>query len=126
MSAIVDSRGIPFSITYYPAHSSDFRTVEPSLANSLIPLIPQSKLYADKGYDSQSARQCFRSHGLHDYVGKRGIQTSKSDNSARVVVEHFFAALDKARRLLLRYDRYLSSYHSFVMLRTCHLIANHL
>ena len=67
MSAIVDARGIPVSITYYPANFSDFHTVEPSLANSLIPLIPQSKLYADKGYDSHSARECFRSHGLQKH-----------------------------------------------------------
>ena len=122
--AIVDTRGIPLSITYYPANCSDFHTIEQSVANTLIPLIPRSTLYADKGYDSQSARQRFRSYGLNDSIGKRETQTSSSkQRRTRRCLNIFLLLSTKLAAFVLRYDRYLSSYNGFVMLRSCHLLA---
>jgi len=126
MSAIVDEKGLLIAVEYFPGNVSDFRTVKRTLDRKLAPTTPNVPLLADKGYDSSEIRSFIRSQGFVDYVGQRHKRTSRTENSDRAIVENFFAWLDKARRLIMRYETFISTYHSFVMLRCCGLLMKHI
>lgn len=117
--ALVDNRGLPHRLGFVPANVSDHRVVQ-----SIIPF-PKStgrtRVYADKGFDSERFRTTLRDAGFEPRVGKRGQITPKWWERRRRVVERFFAALDKCRRLILRYDKTIHAYAAWTWLASIRL-----
>lgn len=126
LSAIVNHDGVPISLVPFPANTSDYKTVDATLLNSLIFLKTACPMYADKGYDSRDARASFRSHGYIDRVSRRRTVSHRVVNRRRIVVERFFSWLDKNRRILVRYDALVSHYMSWTWLACCKLIGRRL
>ena len=121
LSAIVDQDGLPLSLVFFPANVHDVHTVEPTLKSRVVKSERQP-LYADKGYDSKRVRNIIRQYGNLDRVGKRGTIVHRVVNRRRNVVERFFSWLDKNRRLILRYDSFISSYESWTWLASLRLL----
>ena len=121
LSAIVDDLGVPHALYFCTANMSDYRTVEATCDRILSPhhRVP---IYAGKGYDSRAARAQFRAYNYIDRVGKRRVHTHSVVNRRRGIIERFFGWLDKCRRLILRYDAYLSSYEAWTWLACCRII----
>jgi transposase len=124
MVALVDEKGLPHRLGFVPANMSDFRTV-----SSVLPL-PKGKrgcrFYADKGFDSNEIRQAVRQSGLLPRVPRRGTPTPAWWERRRRVVERFFGALDKNRRLIVRYDKTIDAYRGWTWLACCRLTSRHL
>ena len=126
MSAIVDDEGVPISIVYFPANTSDFCTVEQTLEECMVTLQKGIPLYADKGYDSEKNRELLQKRGLIDRIAKRKTRTHRVVNAKRTIVENFFAFHDKCRRLIMRFDALIASYASFTFIFACDLIVKRL
>ncbi len=124
MVALVDEKGLPHRLGFVPANMSDFRTV-----SSVLPL-PKGKrgcrFYADKGFDSKEIRQAVRQSGFLPRVPRRGTPTPAWWERRRRVVERFFGALDKHRRLIVRYDKTIDAYRGWTWLACCRLTSRHL
>ena len=71
MSAIVTDEGLPVSLTFFPANTSDYRTVYASLDARVSRTRARIPLYADKGYDSTEVRHALWDAGYVDRVAKR-------------------------------------------------------
>ena len=126
LSAIVDDAGIPFALTFFTGNTSDYRTVDQTLADLLVRFEERIPMYTDKGYDSQAVRASLRGAGFLDQVSQRGVRTHPVLNRRRGVVERFFSWMDKYRRLILRYDSLVESYRAFTHLAVIQLIAGRL
>jgi putative transposase len=122
LSAIVDDRGIPLALAAFGANVSDYKTVEPTFRQKLIPLNRRRLFFADKGYDSQDVREYMSGQGLRPRVAKRGTKTPRVEVSARACVENLFGWLDKHRRLLMRFDALVDSYLQLTFLACCHIL----
>ena len=125
LSAMVDSRGLPVSLAFFPANVHDVHTVDATLRNRLLsPSVRGAPLYADKGYWSKDVRQKFCDAGYVDRVSKRGALVHRAINRKRNVVERTFSWLDKNRRLLVRYDATIVAYEAFSWLACMRLLRN--
>ena len=122
LSAVVDQNGLPLSLVFFPAKIHDVHTVEPTLKRRIVNSRHPQPLYADKGYDSKKVRSTIQQYGNLDRVGKRGTIFHKVVNRRRNIVERFFSWLDKNRRLILRYDAFITSYESWTWLASLRLI----
>ena len=116
MSAIVDDLGVPYGALFSPGNHSDFKLFEPTLDSVLIPLERGKEMYGDKGYDSRTNRDACAQHGLRDRLFRRRTKNGRRTHARRGVVERFFSWIDKYRRLLVRYERYVSVYSSMCFL----------
>ena len=112
VSAAIDDDGVPFSLMCVPANTSDMRLLQPALDAAMVPTPNDTPLYADKGYDSNANRRTCISYGLRDRIFKRKTTNGRRTHAKRGVVERFFSWVDKFRRLLLRYESYVSVYES--------------
>ena len=130
LSAIVTDKGIPISLVFFPGNTADVNTVSSSIdyARELLSGFDHKRLplYADKGYDSRAVRNTVNKAGFLERVAKRRVHTHRVLNYKRTVVENFFGWLDKARRLILRYDADIESHSSFTHLAVCSIIARKL
>ena len=122
LSTIVDDRGTPFALLCTPANQSDMRLLEPTLEGAMATLAPETRLYADKGYDSAYNRQICHRRGLRDRIFRRRTINGRRTHAMRGVVERFFAWIDKYRRLILRYERHVAVYESLTLLAFGQLI----
>jgi putative transposase len=98
VSAIVAGDGVPLALAFFPANTSDQRTVEATLRSRLAPRASRgTPLYADKGYDSAANRALMRRFGYVDCIAARRHITHGVVNRRRNVVERSFSWLDKSR-----------------------------
>lgn len=116
LSAAVDDLGVPYSLLCTPANQSDMRLLEPTLAGVITAMPAGTPLYTDKGYDSAANRRICLAHGYHDRIFRRRTTNSRRTHAKRGVVERFFSWLDKYRRLILRYERYVTTYMAMTQL----------
>jgi putative transposase len=64
VSALVADDGVPLALAFFPANTSDQKTVEATLrARLAAPALRGTTLYADKGYDSAANRALMRQFG---------------------------------------------------------------
>ena len=110
VSATVDDLGVPYSLLFTPANQSDMRLLQPTLAAVMANPPPGTPLYADKGYDSLSNRRICSEHGYRDRIFRRRTTNTRRTHATRGVVERFFSWIDKYRRLIVRYERYVKTY----------------
>ena len=110
LSVAVDDKGIPYSLICTPGNRSDMQLLEPTLAAAITPTVAGTPLYTDKGYDSAANRRTCLAYGYRDRIFRRRTSNGRRTHAKRGVVERFFSWLDKYRRLIVRYERYVTTY----------------
>ncbi len=82
------------------------------------------RLIGDKAYDSDPLDECLRAQGIELIAPHRSNRLSPKTQDGRALrrykrrgqVERLHAWLQSARRVVIRYDRNVDHYHSFVRL----------
>ena len=124
-----DGQGIPLTGILSSASTSEFNLIFPTLDTLSIakrPLHPIKKtkiLIADKGYDAGWVREELRKRGITPYIPKRRKKGQieepaynekiKPFYKTRWIIERTFAWFNNYRRLVTRWDRYVSTYQGF-------------
>lgn len=122
--ALVDDRCLPHQLAFVAANVSDHKCLPYILP---FPTDYQgSPVYADKGFDSLSTREEIKAQRYVPCVSKRAKEVPKLWLRRRQVVERFFSALDKCRRLILRYDATIASYEAWTWLGSCRILGNYM
>jgi len=112
LSIIVDEQGIVWSATFHPGNKSDPKAFLHTLsqASQIHAHLPGKKFYADKAYDNRRCDDAVQAAGMINKCWRRKVTYSFCAIRARV--EHVFSWLDKYRRILVRYERFLVHYKS--------------
>jgi transposase len=131
---VVDSHGLPLGFHLDSANWAEVRLAEQTLATIRVrrsrgrPKQRPAKLVADRGYDSKGFRQALRRLGIRmcippksrpaSWRAKRGrpVIARKEEYRQRYTVERSFAWLGNFRRLLIRWERLFTIYHSWFTL----------
>jgi putative transposase len=118
----VDERGVPLSIVVTGANRHDVTQVEAVLdARLLKPEGIEQNLCADKGYFGKPAEQAMIARGYVPHVVSRGEEKAQkargeSYKARRWVVEACHSWFNRFRKLLVRYEKYASSYEGLLHL----------
>ena len=134
---VVDANGTPIGFRLESAHTSEVELARPTLETVRVakprgragrPRTRPGQLVADRAYHSAALRQYLRRRGIRCCIPplrrpawwrrKRGrpIAARREDYARRWVVERTFAWLGNFRRLLVRHERLLATYHGFFAL----------
>jgi transposase len=109
---MVDRHGVPLAIHTAGANASDHRQIIPLVLD--FPRVggkpgrPKElpdKLYADRGYDSDSTRWLLRWLGIEPHIARRKTEHGSGLGKVRWVVERTISWVKGLRRLRVRYDR---------------------
>jgi len=128
---LVDGRGIPLSVRITGANVPDLQQLLPLVVN--VPAVrgkvghPKSRprrLYADRAYDSQPARDILRWLGIEPWLARRGTEHGSGLGKIRWVVERTISWLHRQRRLRVRYER-RADIHSGLLTLAASLICFH-
>lgn len=120
LHAIVDEARMPVCLALSCGHHADLRW-----AAELASTLPEGcELIGDKGFDSQKLRRwLWQERGVQSSIPHRlgfpaPAHFAPEHYRKRHVVENFFAALKKHRRIATRYDKLQSTFFGFVCLAT--------
>ena len=112
---IVDGLGTPIGLHIESASPSEVKLLEATLDSLDIPgkKIQPERLIADKGYDSNKARQLIESRGMLPIIPARVNNTKATHQDGRHlkryrnrwIIERTNAWLQNFRRLVVRYER---------------------
>lgn len=111
-SLLVDRHGVPLAIRTAGANASDHTQIIPLVLD--FPKVggkpgrPKElpdKLYADRGYDSDSTRWILRWLGIEPHIARRRTPHGSGLGKVRWVVERTISWLKGLRRMRVRYDR---------------------
>ena len=117
VSFAVDSANIHDSTKFADVMKNISEYLDKSMVNEIV------AVYADKGYDSMSIRECLKNKNVSACIPFRKnskspeIKPYKKYNSVRYVVERFFAWLKNGfHRTRIRYEKNCDNYLGFVCL----------
>jgi transposase len=134
---LVDANGTPLGFRLESAQLNEVELARPTLETVRVPRAPgrvgrprtrPGQLVADRGYHSAALRRYLRRRGIRCCIPplrrparwrpKRGrpLTARREDYARRWVVERTFAWLGNQRRLLVRHERLLATYHGFFAL----------
>lgn len=131
---VVDGNGLPIGFCLASANRHELKLAVPALETVRVPRRaggrPRQRpkeLVADKAYDSKSFRDWLRSRKVKPTIPsyerrerkrpKRGRPMKvASGYKERWKVERTFAWLGNFRRLLVRHERYLSTFRAFLLI----------
>jgi transposase len=128
---VTDGQGVPLQVELSAANTPDITELIPLLVN--IPPVrgkpghPRSrpeKVYADRAYDCEPARQLLRWLGIKPHLAKRRREHGSGLGVYRWVVERTISWFHAFRRLRVRYDRREDIHQGFLKL-TASLICFH-
>jgi transposase len=116
ISLLVDEKGYPADVKIHPAGRDDRYACQ-----SLIYSIPKGSLIVcDKGYDAEWLRKKMRKCGLKPLIYRRqmGNKIKRRQNNpvtykGRWRNERGFAWADHFKRLITRFERYVTRYKAF-------------
>ena len=125
---LTDGNGIPLAVILTAANRHDVTQLLPLVA-AVVPVAGKvgrprrrpDRVYADRGYDSQSHRQALRQRGIRPLLARRGTDHGSGLGVYRWVVERSFAWLHQFRRLRVRYERRADIHEAFLKIG-CSLI----
>jgi len=123
VSTITDKFGVPLVFTFHRGNRNNSRTLYHTIQKCKCP-IAGKKLYADKIYDTSHCKEVLEHFGIQNCISKKDAQVTKQNNRVRIVVEHSFSWLDKHRRIILRYEGYVSRLRSSHYLAATHITGN--
>ena len=131
-SLLTDGVGIPLGLAIDGANRPDFELAEGTLES--IPIArpeptdeaPQH-LCLDKGYDYDSVREAVAARGYTAHIRGRGEEaaarrTYLGGKARRWVVERTHSWLNRARRLLVRWEKRRANYLAFIQLACAQLL----
>ena len=134
---VVDANGTPLGFRLETAQKNEVELAQPTLETVCVPKPrgrsgrPRTRpgqLVADRGYHSDALRKYLRRRGIACCIPplrrpahwrpRRGrpVVARREDYARRWVVERTFAWLGNQRRLLVRHERLLATYHGFFAL----------
>ena len=123
---LTDGAGVPIGVAVDGANVHDQKLVEETLKS--IPVHrPRPKprkrqhLCADKGYDADAVRQTARRRRYVAHIPKKGEPAStvrrRGAKARRWVVERTHSWTNRARRLLIRWEKKVANYLGFLHLQ---------
>src|ERR1700758_442668 len=120
--AIVDRHGLPLSVSTYAANHHEVTLVQLSFDFYMIEAKPEN-LIGDKAYDSDALDKALKEQGTEMIAPHRSNRTLKTQDGRRArryarrwLVERYFAWLQWKRRLVVRWEYYVSNFLGFVEL----------
>jgi putative transposase len=120
-SILTDGNGIPFSAIVEKANRNDFKLTRSTLFSPVIQRpLPSEKapqhLYLDKGYDYPEVDEIVAAFGYTAHISRRGQTPDKMEQipKYRWVVERTHAWLNNFRRVLIRWEKKVDNYLSFL------------
>lgn len=123
ISLITSENGAPLGMAINGANIADSKMMQDTFDNLKVKRKRVINLYADKGYSNGIAKKCANQNGFRLVCENKKNAKIKlfrnrkhKVNHIRYVVEATFSWIKKYRRLILRYDRKVSSYIGFLML----------
>jgi putative transposase len=129
---LTDGAGIPLAVAVAGANRHDMRLLAATLDGLAIARpaptaeAPQH-LCLDKGYDYDSVREAVAARGYTAHIRGRGEETRErrahpGGKARRWVVERTHSWLNRARRLLVRWEKRRANYLAFVHLARAQLL----
>ena len=123
---MVSRSGVPLAIRTAGANASDHTQLFPLLlafpkvgGKPGRPKELPDEVYADRGYDSESARRLLAWLGVEPRIAKRGTPHGSGLGKVRWVVERTVSWLKGLRRMRVRYDRLAVIREAFTTLAAC-------
>ena len=131
---VADGNGLPIGLGLASANHHEVKLAVPTLETVRVPRQAAGRpkqrpkeLIADKAYDSKGFRDWLRSRRIRPTIPpyerrprkrpRRGRPTKVGPGYAeRWKIERTFAWLGNFRRLLVRYERYLSTFRAFFLI----------
>ena len=138
---VVDGTGLPLGLLVDSATPNEQTLLKATLATIRVPRARgrarqrPKVLAADKLFDNQALRRWLRQHGIQPQIPLIARPHRKTPKRGRPLqlgpvyhqrwkVERTFAWLKHCRRLQVRYERLLSTYHGFCLLACISLCLN--
>lgn len=123
---LTDGRGVPIGVAISGANVHDQK-----LVNETLQSIPVDRprpterevqhLCADKGYDAESVRRAARRRKYTAHIPQRGespaVPQRRRGRARRWVVERTHSWTNRARRLLIRWEKKTANYLGFLHLQ---------
>jgi transposase len=123
---LTDAAGVPIGVAVAGANVHDQKLVEETLG-SIAVRRPRPKprrrqhLCADKGYDSKAVRQAAKRRRYVAHIPIKGeppsTRTRRRAKARRWVVERTHSWTNRARRLLIRWEKKVANYLAFLHLQ---------
>lgn len=123
---LTDGRGVPIGVAVAGANAHDQTLVQETLASIPLPRpkpTPRKKqhLCADKGYDAESVRKAAGRRRYIPHIPKKNDdsppRTHRNGKARRWVVERTHSWTNRARRLLIRWEKKAANYLGFLHLQ---------
>jgi transposase len=123
---LTDARGVPIGVAVDGANVHDQKLVDETLAS--VPVRrPRPKprrrqhLCADKGYDAETVRRAAKRRRYIAHIPKKSEPAStarrRGAKARRWVVERTHSWINRARRLLIRWEKKVANYLGFLHLQ---------
>ena len=123
---LTDGRGVPLAVAIHGANAHDQTLVHETLRG--IPVrrpkpVPGKRqhLCGDKGYDAEAVRRTARRRGYTVHIPRKGDDPKRRPcphgKARRWVVERTHAWTNRARRLLIRWEKKVNNYLGFLHLQ---------
>jgi len=131
ISAITDVNGIPLSVLFNSGNVHDLSFLNGHFSDLIIVnkkyIHTNIKLLADKGYTSYSKKLLSKKFNYNLIVPPKSNMKQqkfyyKKLYKKRIFVEHFFQKLKLFRRIMIRYDKLISSFETFTFMATSFII----
>ena len=125
-SVLTDAEGVPIGVAVARANVHDQKLVEQTLQS--IPArrprpTPRKRqhLCADKGYDAEAVRRAAKRRRYIPHIARKGVERPSRKHpggqARRWVVERTHSWTNRARRLLVRWEKKVANYLSFLHLQ---------
>ena len=131
-SVLTDGAGIPLAVAVDGANRHDMKLLAATLDGLVIARPAPSAeapqhLCLDKGYDYDSVREAVAARGYTAHIRGRGEEaaarrTYLGGKARRWVVERTHSWLNRARRLLVRWEKRRANYLAFIQLACAQLL----
>lgn len=132
---VTDGQGIPLGVLVTPSNKAEVSLAEGTLAHIRVGRLGRGRprtnphaVVADRAYDSQRLRIALQARGIRPCIPhkknarpRRGPKTNRNAYRDRWHIERTFAWLGSFRRLVVRYDRFDSTFSVFLKL-ACSLL----
>lgn len=116
--AMADSHGLPIAVSTASANPAEVKLVEQTLKSVIVPIPLQSKLIADRAYDSDPLRQELHNQNIELVCPHRRGRKRPATQDGRKLraykqrwkMERLFAWLNNFRRLVVRWEYHIENW----------------
>ena len=118
-SLLCDGEGIPLALAVHPAHQHDSTTID-ELLDGLCPgdLIDGSRVFLDKGYDSEHIREAFSLLGVQAIIPRRDPRRGRPWNLGKMrwQVERSFSWINRFAKARVRTEKSEENYMAILQI----------